>query len=76
MNEMLNYIWKGMDVLEADMKSISKKLSRQKRTNAEMVFFAFAATSSIYILAKELDKQKTKVKSLEERIEALEVESC
>ena len=63
MEEMIGYVFGGLQRVEDELKNVGKALKRQKRTNSNLIILALGC--AIYISALENQRKEEKAKSKE-----------
>ena len=74
MEEMMNYIFKGISDSQEGIKQINKKIKLQGRHNRQVTFFVLCSIGLSALLSNEIKEQKKEIQHLRNQIDSFRVE--
>ena len=74
MEEMMNYIFKGILDSQEGIKQLNKKLKMQSRYNRQVAAMFLLGSGLGYIMSMEIKEQKKEIQHLRNQIDSFRVE--
>ena len=74
MEEMMNYIFKGILDSQEGIKQLNKKLKMQSRYNRQVAAMFLLGSGLGYIISMEIKDQKKEIKHLRDQVESFRIE--
>lgn len=74
MEEMMNYIFKGILDSQEGIKQVNKKLKLQSRYNRQVAGMFLLSAGLSYILSLEIKEQKKEIRHLRDQVDSFRIE--
>lgn len=74
MEEMMNYIFKGILDSQEGIKQINKKLKMQSKYNRQVGAMFLLSAGLGYIMSMEIKEQKKEIRNLRDQVDSFRIE--
>ena len=74
MDEMMNYVFKGIAESQEGINQLNKKIKVQVRHNKQVVFLVLCGVGLMTILSNEMKEQKKDIRHLRDQVDSFRIE--